>query len=171
MLTAHHLSKSFDHQPLFENISFSLSPGERMGLVGPNGCGKTTLLRILAGEEQADGGHVSRPADMRIGYLPQGLALDPTETLGEVIGRLAGAPGNLEAELAAAAQSLAARPGDVALQSTYDDILRRMQMAESGRAAAILGGLGLAEIAPGLPLGQLSGGQQTRLALALVLLG
>ena len=59
MLTVHHLTKSFDHRFLFEDVSFNLNPGEHLGLIGPNGCGKTTLLRILAGKESAD---LMRPA-------------------------------------------------------------------------------------------------------------
>ena len=171
MLTVHHLTKSFETQPLFENVTFSLNPGERVGLIGPNGCGKTTLLRILLGEEQSDTGHVRRDADLRIGYLAQGLELDATATLGEIIGHAAGDIQTLESELTAAAVELAALPNDVALQAHYDDLLRRIQAAETGRTAAILAGLGLDGILPEMPVRLLSGGQQTRLSLALVLLG
>jgi len=90
MLTVHHLTKSFDHQFLFENVSFNLNPGEHLGLIGPNGCGKTTLLRILAGQESADMGHVNCDPDLHIGYLPQGFESDPTDTVGEIIGRAVG---------------------------------------------------------------------------------
>jgi ATP-binding cassette subfamily F protein 3 len=170
MLTVSHLSKSYDFQTLFENISFSLNPGERVGLVGTNGCGKTTLLRILAGVETADSGAVSRDPDLRIGYLTQGFELDPAATVGAIIGARAGQAEVLEAELAATAEALAVDPDSPGLQAAYDELLRRIQAAETGRVAGILTGLGLAGIDPARPAGKLSGGQQTRLSLALVLL-
>ena len=63
MLTAHQISKSFGINSILDYISFSVNPGDRVGLIGPNGSGKTTLLRILAGQEAPDQGTVtiSRP--------------------------------------------------------------------------------------------------------------
>ena len=171
MLTVHHLSKSFDLQNLFENVSFSLNAGERVGLVGPNGCGKTTLMCILAGLEQPGSGHVSRDADLRIGYLPQSFEPDPDASVRMIVGRAAGSITALEDELAAAATALSTRPDDPALQAAYDELLRCIQMAETGRAAEIMAGLGLDGIDLDIPAGRLSGGQKTRLSLALVLLG
>jgi ATP-binding cassette subfamily F protein 3 len=170
MLTVHHLSKSFDHQVLFEKVTFSLNPAEHCGLIGPNGCGKTTLLRILSGEEAATSGHVRRDASLRIGYLPQGFELDPGLTLGEVIGKAVGDAHALEEELAAVAEALTLQPDDQVLTAHYDALLQRIESAESGRLASILAGLGLEGIDPGFPIRLLSGGQKTRLALALVLL-
>lgn len=74
MLTVHQLAKSFALNTLFENVTFSLNAGVRMALVGPNGCGKTTLLRILAGDDTADSGVVTREPGLRIGYLALGFA-------------------------------------------------------------------------------------------------
>jgi ATP-binding cassette, subfamily F, member 3 len=170
MLTVSSLKKSFDLQILFENVSFTINPGERIALVGPNGCGKTTLLRILTGEETPDAGSVKRDPDLRIGYLPQGFEPDPTATVQEIIGRAAGNASALDAELAAVAAALAEAPLDPLIGQTYDDLLRRIEFAETGRAAEILAGLGLDGIDPSLPAGRLSGGQKTRLSLALVLL-
>jgi len=170
MLTVHQLSKSFDLHTLFHNVTFSLNHGELVGLVGANGCGKTTLLRILAGVETADSGQVQRPPGQRIGYLPQGFELDPALAVGAVVGTAAGHPQALEAEIAAAAVALAERPFDPDLQERYDDLLRRITTAVPGRAAAILAGLGLDDVPPELRVGRLSGGQKTRLALALTLL-
>jgi ATPase subunit of ABC transporter with duplicated ATPase domains len=59
MLTAHHISKSYGIQPILQDISFSISTDDRIGLIGPNGCGKTTLLRILIGQETPDQGKVA----------------------------------------------------------------------------------------------------------------
>jgi len=171
MLTVHHLTKSFDHQFLFEDVSFNLNPGEHLGLIGPNGCGKTTLLRILAGKESADMGHVNCDPDLHIGYLPQGFESDPTDTVGEIIGRAVGSADALGEDLVAASAALALRPYDSTLQRNYDSLLCRIRSAETGRSAAILAGLGLDRAALFLPAIHLSGGQKTRLSLALVLLG
>jgi ATP-binding cassette subfamily F protein 3 len=170
MLTAHRLSKSFEVQTLFENVSFSLNPGQRTGLVGPNGCGKTTLMRILAGLEQPTAGYVSHNPNLRIGYLPQGFQPDPSLTLKEVIQHHAGDIVNLDVDLACASEAFAKQPTNPALQNRYDWLLQRIQTAETGRTAHVLAGLGLDGIDPQLPAGKLSGGQQTRLSLALLLL-
>ena len=170
MLTAHRLSKSYELQTLFENASFSLNPGQRTGLVGPNGCGKTTLIRILAGLELPSSGNVSRDPHLRIGYLPQGFQPDPMMSMAEVIHQHTGDVSLLETELAATAQALVERPSDLYLQASYDDLLRRIQSVDTGQIFHILTGLGLDKVDPLLPASQLSGGQQTRLSLALVLL-
>jgi ATP-binding cassette subfamily F protein 3 len=74
MLTAHHLSKSYNQNLVFTEVSFTINPSDRVGLIGPNGCGKTTLLRILAGLETPDDGLVTiSPPDLRLGYLSQGF--------------------------------------------------------------------------------------------------
>ena len=65
------LTKSFGDRILLDNVTWQVTDGDRVGLCGPNGAGKTTLLRILAGLDEADRGHVVKPADLTVGYLPQ----------------------------------------------------------------------------------------------------
>ncbi len=177
MLTVHQLAKSFALKTLFDNVTFSLNAADRVGLVGPNGCGKTTLLRILAGEETADSGVLTFAPAVRTGYLAQGFGDFPTNAavseempVSEIIGRAAGDPRILEAEIAALSMRLAAQPDAPDLQAAYDVLLGRISTAGSGQAAAILAGLGLDTLPHDLPAGRLSGGQKTRLGLALVLL-
>ncbi len=170
MLTVHQLAKSFTLKTLFNNITFSLNSGDRIGLVGVNGCGKTTLLRIIAGQETADSGHITIAPTTRLGYLTQGFELDLDATLAEVVGRAAGDIDILEAELTDTALALAEQPNNEQLQNQYDAILQRISAADTGRAATILAGLDLADVPPALRVRQLSGGQKTRLKLALVLL-
>ncbi|MDI6699273.1 MAG: ATP-binding cassette domain-containing protein [Candidatus Saccharicenans sp.] len=71
MIAVEELSKSFARQILFESISFKINPGERVGLVGKNGHGKSTLFRIIAGLEEPDEGRVVIPRNYRVGYLEQ----------------------------------------------------------------------------------------------------
>jgi ATP-binding cassette subfamily F protein 3 len=173
MLRVSQISKRFGITTILENVSFTISPGERVGLIGPNGCGKTTLLRILMGEEHADKGsmHID-PPNLRIGYLPQGLEPSDEETLGEYLGHGHGDMDTLSKELENLAVKLARTPGQPSLQQAYDSTLANLtRMAEDhGNVPAVLAALGLADYALSTPVKILSGGQKTRLALAGVLL-
>lgn len=174
MLSISQLSKSYNIVTILDAVSFNLNAGERLGLIGPNGCGKSTLLRILAGEETADSGRISRtPSDLRLGYLAQALSFEPGETLASAVQRSAGNPDELTSRLETCAARLATRFTDEDLQHEYDRLLSDLQLAEDNiaRAPAILAGLGLDAIPADLEVGNLSGGQKTRLGLACVLLG
>src|SRR5438067_221230 len=91
VLAVYNLSKSFNIYPIFEGVSFTINAGERVALVGPNGVGKSTVLKIIAGQETANGGSVVRAKSIRLVYLPQeaassfaseaDLSYSPTDTL------------------------------------------------------------------------------------------
>ena len=81
LLAANDLALAYGHQRLLEQVTLSVAPGEKVGLVGRNGCGKTSLLRILAGHQGADAGEVARRRGLRIGYLPQEFELDDKLTV------------------------------------------------------------------------------------------
>jgi ATP-binding cassette subfamily F protein 3 len=171
MLTAHHLSKTYGIQPILQDISFSISAGERIGLVGPNGCGKTTLMRILVGEEKPDEGTVvhTRP-NLRIGYLAQGMDFEPEQTLRAALEIASTSGSDLESEVAALAASLAKDPEDEQLQQHYDEALTQLA-TPTVQPEAILGPLGLGSFdLDETPIAHLSGGQKTRLMLARILL-
>ena len=168
MLTAHHITKSYGIQTILQDVSFSINPGDRVGLIGPNGCGKSTLLRILTGQEKSDSGMVThtRPG-LRIGYLAQGLDIDPALTVAEAC-EPSISP-NTESELVELATALAANPSDKNLQQAYDEALHMLESANL-QPVNVTASLGLAEIAPETKVGSLSGGQKTRLMLARLLL-
>jgi ATP-binding cassette subfamily F protein 3 len=175
MITAHHISKSFSVYPLLQDISFSINPSERIGLIGPNGCGKTTLLRILADLEAPDRGNVTwNQADLRIGYLQQGFEPDLHVSIESLIQKAIGNPQAAEEKVARLALDLSTQPERMDLQNAYDTALQHLQainQAGTGRVGAILSALGLSTFQVDRPVSTLSGGQKTRLALALVLLG
>ena len=81
LLTAHNLGKSFGPVDIFSGISFSIPHRARIGLVGANGVGKTTLLRILLGMEEASEGSVHRARGLTLAYLPQEAELESERTL------------------------------------------------------------------------------------------
>ncbi|NNM44065.1 MAG: ABC-F family ATP-binding cassette domain-containing protein [Chlamydiae bacterium] len=84
LLGIHSLSKSYGTQVLFCDISFTVSEGDRIGLVGPNGAGKSTLLKIIMGLEHEDEGHISKRGSLRIGYASQAPEF-PSKSLEEVL--------------------------------------------------------------------------------------
>ena len=171
MLTAHHLSKVYGLSPILKDVSFSVNAGDRVGLIGPNGSGKSTLLRLLAGQEQPDSGAATfTPPDLRLGYLAQGFEPAPTLTIAQVLHQQVGDPEALEAELARLAVALAAEPARADLQIAYDATLERLSRYDAGRVGMLLATFGLAELDDSRPVGSLSGGQKTRLALTLLLL-
>ena len=168
MLSAHQITKAYGIHTVLQDITFSLNPGDRLGLIGPNGCGKSTLLRILAGQEKPDSGTVAcMPPGLRIGYLSQGFELDPALTIAEAC--LPTTERISEADFVALAAALSNHPADKALQRAYDDALQALQNT-SLPPVNVLVPLGLADIDPQKHIGELSGGQKTRLMLARLLL-
>src|SRR4051812_13289739 len=85
VLSARHVSKSYGPQTLFSDVSLTVTRGERVGLLGINGTGKSTLLRILAGEDTADEGTVDRRKGATILYLAQEPVLDGEKTAREIV--------------------------------------------------------------------------------------
>jgi ATP-binding cassette, subfamily F, member 3 len=83
MISVSNIEKTYPGKILFENLSFTMSKGERLGLVGRNGCGKSTLLKIIIGEIQADSGKVVLPKGYRLGYLSQHLEFNKATVLEE----------------------------------------------------------------------------------------
>ena len=174
LLAVHNLSKSFGPVDLFAGVSFSISRGARLALVGPNGIGKTTLLRILIGLEEPSGGTVARAKNLRIGYLPQEAEFQMSGTVwdacqapfADLIARQEELH-RLEAEMADPGRAESALERYGRLQSEFE---RLGGYTYTTRIQQVLTGLGFAPTDFHLPLEHLSGGQRTRAYLAHLLL-
>ncbi len=176
MLTVSGLSKSHGSRTLFNDVTFRLSAGRRIALIGGNGVGKSTILEIIVGLQDADRGDVSQPKDFKIGYLPQELIESWSGTVLEEVMRGAGEILDIERELAALTDQM----GDSSAPDHDRTVERFGQLQDrfetlggyqlEAEARRILAGLGFTETDMDSPLGDMSGGWQMRAALARLLL-
>ncbi|MGD8465485.1 MAG: ABC-F family ATP-binding cassette domain-containing protein [Anaerolineae bacterium] len=177
MLQVSNVSKAFGDNLLFEKVSFTVNPGERVGLVGPNGCGKTTLFKIVLGELQPDTGSARlSPADVRVGYLAQALEYESGQTVGQAMKTAIAGLAQAEARLEALSAHMATAQGTELqrLLADYDQALSAFERLGGYRVEAqsdeILVGLDLRDLDQEWLVERLSGGQKTRLGLARLLL-
>jgi ATP-binding cassette subfamily F protein 3 len=175
MLQGQHLRKSYGAVTVISDVSFILNDHQHVGLIGPNGVGKSTLLRCLIGAEPLDAGTIVKsPPDLSIGYLAQSFGDVGERSLGEVVAAARADVLQAERDLQAAAEALATTSDVDAALARYDAVLARFEALggyeHERRVAAVLQGLGLGGVDPATPVAVLSGGQKTRLGLAALLI-
>ena len=174
LLTFHQLAMSYGPLDVFEGVGAAVGNGDRIGLVGPNGEGKTTLLRILAGELKPTEGAVHRRRGLRMGFLPQDPPAAGEKSLwDDMLEVFAGLQAE-EAALAALEASMAQPDHDPALLDLYAERQHTFELKGGYeyplRIRQTLTGLGFRPDQFDLPLAHLSGGQRTRALLARLLL-
>jgi ATP-binding cassette subfamily F protein 3 len=168
------VSKGYGGQELLRGMSWRIGRGERIGLVGPNGVGKTTLCRILAGVEEPDAGRVHQDTGVTVGYLPQEVTGGEDRTvLAEALSGF-DEVWRLEAQLESLAARMAGPDAPPGLTDTYGEVQHRFEAMGGYRLEAeakiILDGLGFESGAIHRPLAEFSGGWRMRAALARLLL-
>ncbi len=163
-LSAENLTKAYGDKYLFRNLTFGLSRGDKVAIVGANGSGKTTLLSILAGAMPPDEGLVSVRKDITIGYLDQQPDLNDALTVIDVV--LAGESAQLDAVRAYEHALLHDNPG--ALERAMADMEKHEAWDYEAQIRQMLGELGIQDVEQ--LVGSLSGGQRKRVALARVLI-
>jgi macrolide transport system ATP-binding/permease protein len=169
------ISLSYGVRSVLADVSLTVPPGSRVGLIGENGVGKSTLLRVLAGAEAADQGSVARPE--RTGFLWQEVRFAPHDTLHSLIEAALAEVRAVERELEASGAALGEASAPEELESAsvaYDAALAAAERADvwgaDARRDRVLAGLGVQGIPLERTLGEVSGGQRSRFALAALLL-
>ncbi len=169
MLVVKKVSKIYGIRTILSGITFALGPGQKAALVGPNGVGKSTLLKILAGIETPNKGEVSIARHIGVGYLAQEVDALPHETVEQFIRRVSGII-EIEKQMTA----LEPRLDEEAVLEEYTEITELYQRAGGydfeRRIRAVLDGFQMNAIELNHPVAQLSGGQKTKISLTAILL-
>ena len=176
LISVQELQKSFGVHEVLRSVTFSLQKGEKMGLVGVNGCGKTTLMRMIAGEMQPDGGSIHRNKDLRVGYLAQLDDIPLTDTVWGALLKVFEPIRVMERRMAEIEKLLESADPETALRlsSEYQRLTEsynaQQGYAYEGEILRVLNGLGLKPEMHQRQVSTLSGGERTRLSLAKLLL-
>lgn len=176
LISVQELQKSFGVHEVLRSVTFSLQKGEKMGLVGVNGCGKTTLMRMIAGEMQPDGGTIHRNKDLRVGYLAQLDDIPLTDTVWGALLKVFEPIRVMERRMAEIEKLLESADPETALRlsSEYQRLTEsynaQQGYAYEGEILRVLNGLGLKPEMHQRQVSTLSGGERTRLSLAKLLL-
>ncbi|MGY3749469.1 ABC-F family ATP-binding cassette domain-containing protein [Vagococcus acidifermentans] len=172
ILRAEQLKKSYGEKQLLDDVSFLIKEKERIGLIGVNGTGKTTLMSLLAGKETADAGTISHQHDYTIGYLPQHVDFKEDVTVLEAV--FQGDSPIIQAvkRYETAVEKLAVHGDDPVVQQEYQRAEEEMTKEDAWlvdtSAKTILSKLGILHLSKAV--GEMSGGQKKRLGLAQVLI-
>lgn len=168
------LRKTYGEKTLFEDVNLQINERDRIGLIGTNGTGKTTLLNVLSGQDSADSGAIITPNNYKISYLRQNPQLPQGKTALEAVFDNAGAIFQVIKRYEQALNQLSKNPDDKKAQQAYDKAENAMNQenawAAESEVKTILTQLHLDDAAMHQPLKTLSGGQQRRVALAAVLI-
>lgn len=172
IMTAEQLSKSYGEKILFQDASFGMDEYDKIGVVGVNGTGKSTFLRVLAGLEQADAGKVTINRGVRISLLAQNPQFDPDTTVLRSVFQNGGPEHQLVSQYMEAVEELELLPTDEALQKRVSQLSQEMDRLDAwsleNEAKSVLTRLGIADFSR--KMGVLSGGQRKRVALASALI-
>ncbi|MGE6229686.1 ABC-F family ATP-binding cassette domain-containing protein [Paenibacillus chitinolyticus] len=172
IIHAEHLVKTYGEKVLFDDISFTISEKQRIGLIGVNGTGKSSLLRILAGLETPDSGSIVHSNHFRVEYLPQQPEFDERSTVLEQVFYGETPLMKVLRDYEQALAALESSPEDEAAQQKLMRVQARMDELDAWEAGTtaktVLTKLGITEF--GKPVGELSGGQRKRVAMARVLI-
>src|SRR5438309_5056929 len=167
--------KSYGAQDVLRGVSLQVNPGEHTGLVGRNGAGKTTIFRLISGEQTTDRGDVVRARGVRVGLLDQHVHFAPGSTVHESALAAFGHLQQIEHQMHELEHRMADAGEDLEkILSRYSDLQHEFEreggFAYSAKAEAILQGLGFDRGTWQMETEKLSGGQQNRLGLACLLL-
>lgn len=179
MISIQDLKVEFSSQLLFDNVSFVINKKDKIALVGKNGAGKSTMLKIIAGLQSPSSGTVSKSADLTIGYLPQQMTLVDKYTVKEEVMKAFDHIKELDSQIAKMNQELAERTDydsadyqDLIDRLTHKNDLRAMYQAENYEAEIekTLLGLGFDRTDFDRPTSEFSGGWRMRIEIAKLLL-
>ena len=178
ILSAQHIAKSFGVNAVLRDVSLTVQQGDRIGLVGVNGCGKSTLMRILAGLDAQDGGEISLVRGLRVGYLAQQNMVTSGETVWNELQKVYEQVFAMEKKLRELEDEMAHTHTDAQrfaqLSADYDRLTQRFEEADGyswkSMVSGVLNGLGFKPAQYDQCVDSLSGGEQTRLCLARLLL-